>query len=138
MICSYCGREVADVKKTCPYCGEVLTGWTMNNVTGELGYRNEDGSFTPFFKKVRKETMWDTIGRWMKRYFTRIAWILTGADVGTLVYFDITWLVRVALALMIWVSILAIGLISVELYKYIKDSTDLTYPGLAWQPERRR
>lgn len=124
MICNNCGREVADVKKTCPYCGEYLTGWTVNNVTGELGYKNEDGSFTPFCKKVRKETRWDTIGRWMKQNITRIVWILIAAGVGTWVYLDLTRLLRVALALMIWVSVLAIGLITVEVFNYLRDRTD--------------
>lgn len=34
------------MKKTCYNCGAVLSGWTVNNVTGEYGYRNSDGSFT--------------------------------------------------------------------------------------------
>lgn len=45
MRCSYCGRDVPDAKKTCPYCGSFMVGYTINNVTGEYGYRDENGMF---------------------------------------------------------------------------------------------
>ena len=46
MDCPKCGASNAPLKKTCHNCGAVLSGWTVNNVTGEYGYRNSDGSFT--------------------------------------------------------------------------------------------
>ena len=124
MICNHCVREVPDAKKTCPHCGEYLWGWTFNNVTGEYGYRNEDGSFIPILSTGKEQTKRERVGRWIKRNFTRIAWILTAAGVGTWVFLDITRLIRVALALMIWVAVLAIGLITVKLFNYLRDRTE--------------
>ena len=124
MICNHCGREVPDAKKTCPHCGEYLWGWTFNNVTGEYGYRNKDGLFIPILSTGKEQTKRERVGRWIKRNFTRIAWILTAAGVGTWVFLDITRLIRVALALMIWVAVLAIGLITVELFNYLRDRTE--------------
>lgn len=46
MDCPKCGASNAPLKKTCYNCGAVLNGWTVNNVTGEYGYRNPDGSFS--------------------------------------------------------------------------------------------
>lgn len=46
MDCPKCGASNAPLKKCCSSCGAVLSGWTINNVTGEYGYRNPDGSFT--------------------------------------------------------------------------------------------
>lgn len=46
MDCPKCGASNAPLKKCCSNCGSILTGWTVNNVTGEHGYRNPDGSFT--------------------------------------------------------------------------------------------
>lgn len=46
MECPKCGANNAPLKKTCFNCGSILSGWTVNNVTGEYGYRNPDGSFT--------------------------------------------------------------------------------------------
>lgn len=46
MECPKCGASNAPLKKTCYNCGAVLSGWTVNNVTGEYGYRNPDGTFT--------------------------------------------------------------------------------------------
>ncbi len=48
MICKSCGRTNAEVNKCCHFCGAILEGETINNVTGEFGYRNADGSFTTF------------------------------------------------------------------------------------------
>lgn len=46
MTCLNCGAENAPAKKCCCRCGAVLSGYTINNVTGEYGYRNHDGSFS--------------------------------------------------------------------------------------------
>ena len=32
-------------KRTCQYCGSFLEGYTVNNVTGEFGYRGGDGGW---------------------------------------------------------------------------------------------
>ena len=53
-----------------------------------------------------------------------LAWVLIGAGVGTWVFLDITRVLRVALGLMIWVAVLAIGLITVEVFNYLRDRTD--------------
>ena len=45
-ICSECGEHNAPLKRTCIRCGAILDGWTVNNVTGEYGYRSKDGTFT--------------------------------------------------------------------------------------------
>ncbi len=47
VICRKCGESNAPLKKCCQFCGAVLEGRTINNVTGKTGYRNADGSFTP-------------------------------------------------------------------------------------------
>lgn len=46
MICRKCGSSNALLKKCCENCGSYLEGYTINNVTGKMGYRNADGSFT--------------------------------------------------------------------------------------------
>ena len=46
MNCPKCGADNAPVKKCCYRCGTILSGFTINNVTGEYGYRNPDGSFS--------------------------------------------------------------------------------------------
>lgn len=45
MKCKQCGAKMSDVKKTCSECGAFLEGYTLNNVTGEYGYRGADGIF---------------------------------------------------------------------------------------------
>lgn len=35
----------AMLKRTCQYCGSFLEGYTVNNVTGEFGYRGGDGGW---------------------------------------------------------------------------------------------
>ena len=34
-----------DAKRTCSSCGAFLEGYTLNNVTGEYGYRGADGGW---------------------------------------------------------------------------------------------
>lgn len=58
MKCKYCGREVPDIKKTCPFCHSFIEGYTLNNVTGEFGYRDKDGAFhsckdVPYNKEMK-------------------------------------------------------------------------------------
>lgn len=50
MKCIICKHDNAPLKKTCEECGGVLSGTTINNVTGQQGFRNLDGSFTPGMK----------------------------------------------------------------------------------------
>jgi len=45
MKCKQCGEENGDAKRTCSRCGAFLEGYTLNNVTGEYGYRGADGNF---------------------------------------------------------------------------------------------
>jgi hypothetical protein len=45
MKCKRCGAENGDAKRTCGACGAFLEGYTLNNVTGEYGYRGADGNF---------------------------------------------------------------------------------------------
>ena len=45
MKCKRCGAEMPDAKSTCSECGAFLEGYTLNNVTGEYGYRGADGNF---------------------------------------------------------------------------------------------
>lgn len=46
MDCPKCGAINGSAKRTCYKCGAILSGYTINNVTGEYGYRNPDGTFT--------------------------------------------------------------------------------------------
>lgn len=45
MKCKKCGEENAMLKRCCSRCGAILEGYTLNNVTGEYGYRGGDGNF---------------------------------------------------------------------------------------------
>lgn len=45
MICKKCRADNAPIKKCCARCGSFLVGMTINNVTGEYGYRGDDGLF---------------------------------------------------------------------------------------------
>ena len=45
MICKNCGENNAPLKKVCVVCGKFLVGKCVNNVTGELGYRDSEGLF---------------------------------------------------------------------------------------------
>lgn len=62
MDCPKCGASNAPLKKTCHNCGAILTGWTVNNVTGEYGYRNSDGSFTKEPKRLTEESKFRIVG----------------------------------------------------------------------------
>lgn len=46
MECPKCGASNAPLKKSCYRCGSILSGPAINNVTGEYGFRNPDGTFT--------------------------------------------------------------------------------------------
>jgi hypothetical protein len=61
MECKNCGYENAPLKKTCENCHKVLVGNCQNNVTGEYGYRTEDGEFiTQIFYCQGCGEKWDT------------------------------------------------------------------------------
>ena len=45
MICKKCGKMNAPAKRCCSHCGSFLEGYTVNNVTGEYGYRGGDGGW---------------------------------------------------------------------------------------------
>jgi len=45
MRCKKCGEENAELKRCCSSCGAFLEGYTLNNVTGEFGYRGGDGGW---------------------------------------------------------------------------------------------
>lgn len=45
-ICTKYREHNEPAKRTCVRCGVFLEGWTVNNMTGEYGYRNGDGMFT--------------------------------------------------------------------------------------------
>lgn len=45
MKCKRCGAENPEAKRCCTECGAILEGYTLNNVTGEYGYRGADGQF---------------------------------------------------------------------------------------------
>ena len=47
MQCKTCKMDNAPIKRSCSNCGAILVGEAINNVTGEQGKRNADGSFTP-------------------------------------------------------------------------------------------
>ena len=55
MDCPKCGASNAPLKKSCYRCGTILSGYTINNVTGEAGYRNPDGTFTKEPKSMTEE-----------------------------------------------------------------------------------
>lgn len=57
MKCNHCGSDNGSVKKCCHQCGNVLEGRTINNVTGKVGLRNFDGSFTPDFPDAQNEQL---------------------------------------------------------------------------------
>lgn len=56
MKCKRCGAEMPDVKKTCSECGSFLEGYTLNNVTGEYGYRGADGNFYKSEEEYRRQS----------------------------------------------------------------------------------
>lgn len=43
MNCKNCGTDNAPLKKVCTNCQQFLEGRTINNVTGQRGYRHADG-----------------------------------------------------------------------------------------------
>ena len=45
MKCKRCGADNPDAKRVCTECGAFLEGYTLNNVTGEYGYRGADGGW---------------------------------------------------------------------------------------------
>ena len=45
MECKRCGADNPPAKRTCMECGAILEGYTVNNVTGEYGYRGSDGGW---------------------------------------------------------------------------------------------
>ena len=57
MICKKCGAENGDAKRTCSRCGAFLEGYTLNNVTGEYGYRGADGKFYKTEEEYRDKSL---------------------------------------------------------------------------------
>lgn len=56
MKCKRCGAEMPDAKRTCSECGAFLEGYTLNNVTGEYGYRGADGNFYKSEEEYRSQS----------------------------------------------------------------------------------
>lgn len=56
MKCKRCGAKMPDAKKTCSKCGAFLEGYTLNNVTGEYGYRGADGNFYKSEEEYRRHS----------------------------------------------------------------------------------
>lgn len=56
MKCKRCGEENGDAKRTCSRCGAFLEGYTLNNVTGEYGYRGADGYFYKSEEEYRSQS----------------------------------------------------------------------------------
>jgi len=56
MKCKRCGAKMPDAKKTCSKCGAYLEGYTLNNVTGEYGYRGADGNFYKSEEEYRRHS----------------------------------------------------------------------------------
>ena len=56
MKCKRCGAEMPDAKRTCSECGAFLEGYTLNNVTGEYGYRGADGNFYKSEEEYRMQS----------------------------------------------------------------------------------
>ena len=56
MKCKQCGEENGDAKRTCSRCGAFLEGYTLNNVTGEYGYRGADGYFYKSEEEYRSQS----------------------------------------------------------------------------------
>jgi len=59
MKCKRCGAEMPDAKRTCSECGAFLEGYTLNNVTGEYGYRGADGNFYKSEEEYRSQSAID-------------------------------------------------------------------------------
>ena len=55
MKCKRCGEENAELKRCCSRCGAFLEGYTINNVTGEYGYRGGDGRFYKTEEEYRRQ-----------------------------------------------------------------------------------
>lgn len=45
MKCKTCTQENGECRKTCCYCGKILEGYCINNVSGNHGYRGANGMF---------------------------------------------------------------------------------------------
>lgn len=56
MKCKRCGAKMPDAKRTCSRCGAFLEGYTLNNVTGEYGYRGADGNFYKSEEEYRRHS----------------------------------------------------------------------------------
>lgn len=122
MICNYCGREVPDAKKTCPHCGSVMTGFIINNVTGEYGYRDEDGKFTPYFKMP--ESRFKRMCRWLKRYWKYAIVIAAAIIAGLLVYYEPMRLMKALLVLVLWEAILVLTFVTKGMYNSFKNNNN--------------
>lgn len=76
MRCSRCGRELADAMNICPHCGQTVPGFYHNKKTGDYGYLDEFGAFTPYFK-MKEPSRWKRLVPAMKRHATVM--LLAGA-----------------------------------------------------------
>ena len=56
MRCKRCGEENGDAKRICSRCGAFLEGYTLNNVTGEYGYRGADGGWYKSEEEYRAQS----------------------------------------------------------------------------------
>lgn len=59
MRCKKCGTDNPDYRKCCINCYAFLEGWTINNVTGDFGYRGGNGFFykskEAYLERIKKQ-----------------------------------------------------------------------------------
>ena len=127
MKCSYCGTEVPSAKKTCPNCGKVMSGFVVNNVTGEYGYRDENGMFHPYFLVMKKKN--SCLKKMLKKINAHKMSILIyiaafGVATWIWIYFDPMRIIKLATALIAWMGIVAIAYTTNEIFHHIKDDID--------------
>ena len=87
MKCKKCGEENSDAKRTCSRCGVFLEGYTLNNVTGEYGYRGADGNFYKSEEDFRARCSGATLSPDGKQIDLQIGINLTPLDLENLMPF---------------------------------------------------
>ena len=102
-----------------------MSGFVVNNVTGEYGYRDENGMFHPYFLVMKKKN--SCLKKMLKKinaHKMSILIYIAAFGVATWIYFDPMRIIKLATALIAWIGIVAIAYTTNEIFHHIKNDID--------------
>lgn len=99
-----------------------MSGFVVNNVTGEYGYRDGDGMFHPYFSLMKKKNSF--LKKMLKKinaHKISILIYIAAFGVATWIYFDPMRIFKLSITLVAWIGIVAIAFFTNEIFHHIKN-----------------